>query len=173
VISWCVFLLLGLTFHVLLLPACAGRVHRGAFAAAYWAVALPMLICGVRMTGSDPIDTLVVQARKERSLAWNATTKTAGGGGASARSHNRHPGAAGELTAAPELYDYPLENESDADREARRCDPSAHMKDGGVERNWCPYCFEHVHTSSKHCRLCDKCVEDFDHRSFKSIHTQP
>ena len=130
VISWVVFLLLGLCFHALLLPSLASSMHRGVLAGVYWALAAPMVLFGYRMTASDPLDQHVLTARTARSAAWDPT---------------RHGGQ-----PAPRPYDYPLPSETEAEREMRRADPAMHVKEG--ERNWCPYCFEHVHPTSKHCR---------------------
>lgn len=47
--------------------------------------------------------------------------------------------------------------DEDLDSQARR---RLQVYEGKV---WCPYCKTHVLNRSKHCRLCDKCVEVFDH----------
>ena len=45
-----------------------------------------------------------------------------------------------------------------ADVESRRCKGPP-----GPDHLWCPFCYDYMHKSSKHCRVCDKCVFGFDH----------
>lgn len=37
------------------------------------------------------------------------------------------------------------------------------MKNYEEGKNWCSYCYNHVRPRSKHCRVCNKCVDVFDH----------
>jgi len=142
-VSWVVFSLLGVLFHVVLLPSLASSTQRGVLAAVYWALAAPMSVLGWRMTASQPLDPLVRQARMERSAQWQP---------------ERHGGL-----PPPAVHEYPLASESEGEREARRCDPIKQQQAAAGQLNWCPYCVEHVHPTSKHCRMCDKCVSSFDH----------
>jgi len=207
VTSWIVFSTLVLSFHFFLLPAFVRPVHVAALTAVYWSLALPMFFFAYRTTRSEAMDEYVVRARVERTKRWveeQMKRVEEEADPVEAMEQGRRRGASGTSTpngsssaatqiVGPSPYDYPLPDESDAEKEARRCDPSINAvalaafeattprgtplpnmrtrrqlpPDAQAAarqiKNWCPFCVEHVDATSKHCRLCDKCVQDFDH----------
>src|SRR4051812_24238874 len=61
-LSWVVFSLLGMSFHLFLLPSFSSSLHRIVFALAYWLAAGPMVYFGARMTASESLDEIVAHA---------------------------------------------------------------------------------------------------------------
>ncbi|XP_072989317.1 protein S-acyltransferase 21-like [Typha latifolia] len=161
VVAITVFFLLSIAFYAFFAPFLGKDLYEYVAAGVYSFLALSVLIFYVRCTAIDPADPGIMIGFDE-SLAL--AQKSQRDGGSLEEPSKIVLRTEDSIPKHKTCSDFSCFCCAIFVKEDCRTDEDVgQQQDSGDEALFCTLCNAEVHTSSKHCRSCDKCVDGFDH----------